>query len=281
MNIKEVRKVVSALKSALFKNSNSYSIGMLKSHFKGSGLQFKEHQIYSHGDDVRFIDWKLSAKTQHIYLKTFEEERNVDILVLIDAGPTMLSGYKNVSKLQAAIEICCLLYLLAEESGDYVSVLFLRNGVNYIPKGRGEKGIIKLVAQLEKMGVINKDGKVNLEANVESLDQNILQKDINKYMGKSRELVILTDFVDFLEGQSLKRIVQNKNVHPFKIISPLDKMTKIPYSFFAKNYGSDKGSLRKIDNVTDVEFKSDNVYKKIKTLSVEDRFLESFIKEMM
>src|SRR5688572_28915781 len=109
MNIQEVRKVVGRIKSHLFKNSNSYAIGMLRSHFRGSGLQVKEHQVYMAGDDVRFIDWRMLAKTGNPYIKTFEEERNVEIVVVIDVGPTMYIGHKGVSKLQAAVEVCCLL----------------------------------------------------------------------------------------------------------------------------------------------------------------------------
>src|SRR5210317_920729 len=108
MNFEEVRKVVGSIKSNIFKNSNAYSIGMLKSHFRGTGLQFKEHQVYTHGDDIRHIDWKLLAKKREPYIKTYEEERNVEIVVVIDTSATMLTGYNGVSKLQAAIEICCL-----------------------------------------------------------------------------------------------------------------------------------------------------------------------------
>ena len=86
MNIIEVRKIVGQIKTQLFKQSNSFSIGMLKSHFRGSGLQFKEHRQYTHGDDVRFIDWKILAKTGEPFIKTFEEERNVQIAVVIDAA---------------------------------------------------------------------------------------------------------------------------------------------------------------------------------------------------
>ena len=78
MNISEVRKVVGRLKASLFKRANSHSIGMLKTNVRGTGLQFKEHQVYTHGDDVRFIDWKILAKTSHPYVKTFVEERNLE-----------------------------------------------------------------------------------------------------------------------------------------------------------------------------------------------------------
>ena len=84
MNLKEIEKVVGNIQEHLFRNSNSFSIGMLRSHFKGAGLQFKEHQVYAPGDDVRFIDWKLSAKTNTTFVKTFEEERNVEIHIFLD-----------------------------------------------------------------------------------------------------------------------------------------------------------------------------------------------------
>lgn len=66
MDTSEVRKIVSNIKGSLFRNANSFSIGMLKSHFKGTGLKFKEHQVYSHGDDVRFIDWKMLADRKSV-----------------------------------------------------------------------------------------------------------------------------------------------------------------------------------------------------------------------
>ncbi|MBY0416420.1 MAG: DUF58 domain-containing protein, partial [Bdellovibrionales bacterium] len=105
MNITEVRKVVGKLRANLFRKANSHSIGMLKTNIRGTGLQFKEHQVYTFGDDIRFIDWKILAKTSNPYVKTFNEERNVEIVVVIDASATMITGYNGVSKLQAAIEI--------------------------------------------------------------------------------------------------------------------------------------------------------------------------------
>jgi len=134
MNIAEVRKVVGRIKTNLFKSANAHSVGMLKTNFKGTGLQFKEHQVYTFGDDIRFIDWKILAKTSNPYVKTFNEERNVEIVVVIDASSTMLMGYKGVSKLQAAIEICCLLYLLAKDTNDFVHALIVADEIVHIPK---------------------------------------------------------------------------------------------------------------------------------------------------
>ena len=146
MDIEAVKRTVLRIKTQLFKNSNTYSIGMLKSHFRGSGLQFKEHQIYCAGDDVRFIDWKIVAKTGVPYIKTFDEERNVEIVVMIDASSTMLSGFNGVSKLQASIEICCLLYLLAKETGDFVHAIIVSDGIINIRKLAGYEGVVNLIS---------------------------------------------------------------------------------------------------------------------------------------
>ena len=77
MNFEEVEKLAKQIQAKLFKNSSSTIQGIYRSRFKGSGITFKEHKIYSHGDDVRFIDWKVSTRNEKMYVKTFEEERNV------------------------------------------------------------------------------------------------------------------------------------------------------------------------------------------------------------
>ena len=162
MDLKSVERTVAKIKNSLFKNSNSFSIGMLKSKFRGTGLQFKEHQVYSHGDDVRFIDWKILAKTSNPYIKTFEEERNVEIVVVIDATETMMTGYNGVSKLQASVELCCLLYLLAKESGDYVHAVIVSDRVTSLRRASGEAGVISLVSALERDELMNSRGNINI-----------------------------------------------------------------------------------------------------------------------
>jgi uncharacterized protein (DUF58 family) len=163
VKLNEVRKTVGRIKASLFKNSNSFSIGMLKSHFKGSGLQFKEHQVYTFGDDIRFIDWNMLAKTNEAFVKTFEEERNIEITVVLDASRSMLTGVDGVSKLQASIEITCLLFLLAKETNDFVHVLVIGDELIDIPKSQGDKGISYLISNLEKYGILDETGIVNAQ----------------------------------------------------------------------------------------------------------------------
>lgn len=282
MDVNSVKKTVARIKTGLFKNSNSYSVGMLKSHFRGSGLQFKEHQVYSHGDDVRFIDWKMLAKTNHPYIKTFEEERNVEIVAVIDASPFMMYGYKGISKLQAAIEICCLLYLLAKETGDFVHTTILSDGVYYLPKKSGDAAIAQLISLLNKIGVLDQSGNVNIHKQFDRMVPQIEKvNNIMKHLKHRREVVMLSDFNDFLDLDVIKKIIYRNNVHCFKIVAPLDESNHLPYSVFAKsNPLDDNGSLYLQNKNKNDEIISE-LGKKFKVIKVQERYLESFIKEMM
>ncbi|MBC7539833.1 MAG: DUF58 domain-containing protein [Bacteriovorax sp.] len=280
MNITEVRKVVGKIRANLFKNANSHSVGMLKTNFRGTGLQFKEHQVYNFGDDIRFIDWKILAKTGHPYVKTFNEERNVEIVVVIDASATMLTGFNGVSKLQAAIEICCLLYLLAKDTNDFVHALIIADEIIHVPKKSGEAGITHFISALEDKKILTEHGIVNLEREI-SDNTNKMQKylSVMQHLNRKREIVLLSDFNDFIDLAVLKKILFRSNVHGFQLLSPLDEAKTLPYSLFASSGKSDKGSIGKYDLSGKKELSSE-FGKKIKKIRIQEKYLENFVKEM-
>ncbi len=282
MDLTLVRRAVARMKTALFKNANSYSVGMLKSHFRGSGLQFKEHQIYNYGDDVRFIDWKLYAKMNTPYIKTFDEERCVEIVVLLDVSPTMFSGFNDVSKLQAAIELCCLLYLLAKETGDFVHALIVSDEIIHVPKKNGEEGVAHLIAMLERKRILNEQGQVNLKyvPRPSRRDEEKVTA-IMKHLAKNREIVILSDFNEFIEVELLKKLLYRRNVHCFQLQSPLDEACRIPYALYTKAMPFTRtGSLQKV-KLGGKQLLQNPFGKRFKRLKVHERYLEEFIKEML
>lgn len=276
MDLKEIERVVGSIQSNLFRNSNSFSVGMLKSHFKGAGLQFKEHQVYAPGDDVRFIDWKLSAKTNTTFVKTFEEERNIEIYALLDVSEAMFLGYKNVSKLQAAIEIICLLHLLAEKSKDKVGVIIYTDEPEILPMANGHKGIALLVSQLEKKGLLNNKGKVNITYNP-PLNTNESKKIglIKSLVAKRKEVVLLTDFENFESIDVLEKLLYRRNLHCFKIESPIESLKKKPFSVFGKSRN------KKVYTRTFSEKEIEKPKGRYNILNVKDRYLEKFIREML
>ena len=280
MNINEVRKVVGKLRANLFRKANSHSIGMLKTNIRGTGLQFKEHQVYTFGDDIRFIDWKILAKTGHPYVKTFNEERNVEIVVVIDASSTMMTGFNGVSKLQAAIEICCLLYLLAKETSDFVHALIVTDEVINIPKLSGDHGITHLISTLEDKKILTSQGKVNIERIfTENVNSKKKYLSIMKHLSRRREIILLSDFNEFIEADVLKKLLFRSNVHCFQLLSPLDEAKSLPYSLYAAATPKSSSGLAKYD----FSGKKDLTHefgKKFKRLRIQEKYLENFIKEM-
>ncbi len=279
MDLSLVKKTVSRIRSSLFKNSNSFSIGMLKSHFRGQGLQFKEHQVYIPGDDIRFIDWKLIAKTNNSYIKTFEEERNVEIMVLLDASPTMLMGYNGISKLQAAIEVCCLLYFLSHETKDYIHTIIIHDDVTVLPKATGESGATLFISELIALGIITSKGEVNIQRQFNYIadmkfDYNLLLKHILK----KREIVILSDLINLFDESVLKRIIYQRHIHCFKLLSPLDEVSRIPYTVSGIFNGKHNYTSVYSDELIDLESKFG---KRVKKLRVDSRYIEEFVKEML
>ena len=254
---------------------------MLKSHFKGTGLKFKEHQIYSHGDDVRFIDWKMLAKTNLPYIKTFEEDRNIEITVLLDCSRGMMMGYDGKTKIEAAIEITSLLYLLSGTTNDYVQTILCMGNRNVrVPKKRGEAGIIALVDTLKSNGLLDGEGNINHAFTAKSDNKSEAEKSLIKEFYRKREVVVLSDFYDFLSTQALKSLVIRKHVHAFRMLTPLDHADDFKYSIKATSFsGKNKGVLdMKLDTKKDKHIPSEL---RLKDLFLEKRYLEDFVKEML
>jgi len=279
MNIKEVRKTVGKLKARLFKKANSHTIGMLKTQFKGTGLQFKEHQVYNFGDDVRFIDWKLLAKTNNPYVKTFNEERNVEIVVVIDLSPSMLMGHQGKSKLEVAIELACLLYLTAHESHDYVHIILMGKDLVHIPKKSGEEGISLLISQLEKLNVLNQFGKINYTyfENIKN-DKDKNYKALLKHLHYKREVVIFSDFMDLVDLESLKKMSLRSHVNCVQLIAPFDEADAQPFSFLSR---SELGSFFGQYQFESQSLVEKSLGKKIKKIRIKEKYLDQFIKNMV
>lgn len=285
MDIKSVENVVSRLQRSLFRNANAISVGMMKTRFRGSGLQFKEHRIYSPGDETRFIDWKLLAKTGIPFVKTHEEERNLDIVVAVDVGPSMLTGDKGVPKLQAALEICCLLYLLAKKTSDRVHVIICSDQIHSLPPASGHEGIALLVGQLENLEILTKDGRVNIAWRPQGvLSESKRHVEFIKHLQKKREVVLLSDFQDFLSERSIRGILSRNNLHCIRITCTLDEGKKVPFSVWGhlSSESSSKGGryFSAQGYATPDKIKSP-WGQKMMILSVKGRYLEDFVQEIL
>lgn len=280
MNLKEIERVVGMIQSHIFRNSNAFSTGMLKSHFRGSGLQFREHQIYVPGDDVRFIDWKLSARSPNVYLKTFEEERNVEIVVLFDLSNTLFYGFRGVSKLQAMIEIVALLFILAGETHDLIRVIIWGDKTYSLPPKKGKEGLTLFISVLEKLGLLDKDAKVVIkqdgDLNLHTEEMKISQ--IKSFLAKRKEVIYLGDLSLVKNKEVWGKIMDKKNMHCFRIYSPVDKNIGNPFLFKVKNPLNGKSIVRDLQGKLKAPL---FIKERFKEIGVNERYLEKFVKELV
>lgn len=280
MNLKEIERVVGMIQSQIFKNSNAYSTGVLKSHFRGSGLQFREHQIYVPGDDVRFIDWKLSARSDHTYIKTFEEDRNVEIVVFLDLSLTLFYGYNQVSKLQALIEIIGLLYLMAGETHDVIRVIIWADKAINLPPKKGKEGLTLFISMLERLGIIDDEAKVihgkgDLQHTLPELSK-VAQ--IKSFLARKKEVIYLGDMSLMKDRPMWDKLLDKKHMHCFRIYSPIDKNKDLPFLFKTKNPLTGKSV------VTDLKGQDEKAMfskERFKEIGVHERYLEKFVRELV
>jgi uncharacterized protein (DUF58 family) len=123
--------------------------GNYRSHFKGHGVQFSEHRLYVAGDDVRHIDWKVSARTRDLLVKKFEEERQLTVFLVVDTSGSKQFGTHEKFKSEIAAEIGGMLAYAATHTGDRVGVLLFAGKVEkIIPPKKGRQHILRIIKDL-------------------------------------------------------------------------------------------------------------------------------------
>jgi uncharacterized protein (DUF58 family) len=143
--LKKVRKIEIKTRGI----SNHIFSGEYHSAFKGRGMNFSEVREYNFGDDIRSIDWNVTARFSHPYVKIFEEERELTVMLLVDVSDSALFGTVKQRKKDLITEICAVLAFSAINNNDKVGVIFFSNGVEkYIPPKKGKSHILFIIREL-------------------------------------------------------------------------------------------------------------------------------------
>ncbi|HEY0434029.1 MAG TPA: DUF58 domain-containing protein [Chitinophagaceae bacterium] len=123
--------------------------GEYHSAFKGKGMSFKEVREYTHGDDIRFIDWNVSARLGHPYSKVFEEERELTVMLLVDISASATFGTRFARKQDIITEMAAVLTFSAINNGDKVGAIFYSDEVEaYIPPKKGRQHGLYIVRKM-------------------------------------------------------------------------------------------------------------------------------------
>ena len=129
--------------------ANEQLSGTYSSSFKGQGLAFREVRPYQPGDDVRTIDWNVSARMQDTFVKVFVEEREMTVMLVVDLSASERFGTKRAPKLRVASEVAALLAFCAIRNNDRVGLIVATDKIERIvPPKKGEKHVMRVVREI-------------------------------------------------------------------------------------------------------------------------------------
>lgn len=188
--LKKVRKIEIKTKGL----SKHIFSGEYHSAFKGRGMSFSEVRDYQYGDDVRNIDWNVTARTGSPHVKVFEEERELTVMLLVDISQSSFFGTVNQLKSGIITEICALLAFSAINNNDKVGVLFFSSKVEkYIPPKKGKQHILRIIREL-----------LNFEPAEQGTDLGKALEYFTNVVKKRSICFILSDFISSSYESSLR-----------------------------------------------------------------------------
>src|SRR5215510_11178494 len=166
--------------------SNHIFSGEFHSAFKGRGMAFSEVREYIPGDDIRSIDWNVTARFNHPYVKIFEEERELTVILLVDVSASGDFGTKTQFKKELITELCAVLSFSAIQNNDKIGIIFFSDKIEkFIPPKKGKTHILRIIRELIEFTPENK--KTNIGEALRYVTNVIKKKSI---------AFLISDFMD-------------------------------------------------------------------------------------
>ena len=148
-NISDVARKVKHVELTTKKHSSTQLLGQYRSRFRGQGMQFSDFRVYQFGDDVRHIDWRLSARSQQTYTKVYEEERELNIICAVDISASGVFGTHGETKRDLLSLAIATIAFAAISNSDRVGLLLFSDQVErYVPPRKGKKHVLRIIDEL-------------------------------------------------------------------------------------------------------------------------------------
>lgn len=181
--------------------SNNIFAGQYHSAFKGRGMAFSEVREYQFGDDIRDIDWNVTARFNRPYVKVFEEERELTVMLLIDVSGSLEFGTIKQMKKDMVTEIAATLAFSAIQNNDKIGVIFFSDQIEkFIPPKKGRKHILYIIRELINFQA--KSRKTNIKVGLEYLT-NVMKRRCTTF--------VLSDFIDQEQFKNALTIANRKH----------------------------------------------------------------------
>lgn len=235
LSVAEILKKVKELEIRSKKLTANFFTGEYHTAFKGRGMSFKEVREYSAGDDVRFIDWNVSARMGAPFSKLFEEERELTMMLLVDISASSLFGTVQQRKKDLITEVCAVLAFSAVNNNDKVGVIFFSEKIEfYIPPKKGREHVLYIVRELLTMQP--KGRGTNLNEAVRFFNNAVKQKSI---------AFILSDFMVESYDDPLRVAGNRHDVVGIKVYDKMDM--DLPEIGMVQIEDSETGKIQWVD----------------------------------
>ena len=213
METKDLLKKVRKIEIKTRRLSNNIFGGEYHSAFKGRGMTFSEVRNYQFGDDVRTIDWNVTARYNEPFVKVFEEERELTLMLLVDVSGSELFGTDNVLKKNIVTEISATLAFSALQNNDKVGLILFSDSVElYIPPSKGKIHVLRIIRELIEFKPSSK--KTDIAEALQFLIGVIKKKSI---------AFILSDFITKSYEKTLKICANKHDVTGIRIYDKMDE----------------------------------------------------------
>ena len=210
--------------------------GEYHSAFKGRGMSFSEVRDYQYGDDVRNIDWNVTARTGDPHVKIFEEERELTVMLLIDMSESSYFGTINQMKNELLTEICAVLAFSAINNNDKVGVLFFSDQVEkFIPPKKGKQHILRIIREL-----------IDFKAASKGTNLSVALEYLNNVLKKRSICFILSDFLTKAYENPLRIAARRHDIIGINMIDPREE--ELPNVGLIRAVDAETGKINWIDS---------------------------------
>ena len=195
--LKKVRKIEIKTRGL----SNQLFAGEYHSAFKGSGMTFNEVRDYHPGDEIRKIDWNVTARFNSPFVKVFEEEREMTVMLLVDTSASEFFGTRVQLKKELITEICAVLSFSAIQNNDKIGVIFFGNEVEkFIPPKKGKSHILRIIREL-----------ISFEPQTQGTNIGEALRYLTNAIKKKSTAFLLSDFIDDKNYESALKVANKKH----------------------------------------------------------------------
>jgi len=235
MLTKELLKQVKQIEIRTRGIVNEVFSGEYHSVFKGRGMEFSEVREYNFGDDIRSIDWNVTARFGHPYIKIFEEERELTVMLLVDMSGSLMFGSAEKTKQQIAAELSAVLAFSALKNNDKVGLILFTDRIEkFVPPRKGKSHALRIIREV--LSFEPEGNQTNLRQALEYFNHTIKKKAI---------VFLISDFIDG-GYEKILRIVGKK--HDLIGIVLRDQREKsMPDAGLIKFRDAETGEIRFID----------------------------------